>query len=391
MSNDRSKLGSGYLAIYQKSVAMSNERVHRPLLLLAVAGLLAAVAQPADAQVDIIDYEIDEGTFHGTIHIHGGFSFPLQDAGEVNFTSNINGTATVIATADGVSGTWNYAGTGFGSGEAGGAEFTADSTYVGSGTFTGTTIAARLVGVNGVSSTGTFLGTSRTSSEEQALDEALTGVLAGCGQLLGSFSLGANQEIESQLPDGEAFFDGALVLYSDPPTDEAMDLAQRANELRNSDASPVDRISQAVALLTEVEVVQAALSAASSCPSTKQYFNLLTNIAADLVGGALADLAALRSEDPTRAAKLTASALPLVLRLGVSTGAMGAGAVDGRGADLMNEAKETAQLAVDELAQSSEHFDGLIRLAVLSRQMGWDLRFGKVSAQDVLNIFGVDE
>ncbi len=361
------------------------------MLRSAVAiGLLAATTTPATAQPDIIDHEIDSGRYSGTIHVHGGFSFPLQDVGEAVFLSNINGTATLIAEDGSISGEWEYGGTGAGRGGGLGVEFTTESTYSGSGTFTGTPTAASVVGDNSLTSTGTFFGVSRTSTEVQPIDEPITDVLAGCGQVVASFDLRVNQEIESQLPGGDGFFEGSLVVYSDAPSEEAAELARRASEVLSSDAEPLLKASAALAVLEEVQELQAAMSRASDCPATIEFFNLLTNTAATLIAAGLGQFDKAFAEDPTQAAFMVELLLPDLVRLGLATGAMGGGAVGDRGDALMAGAKGHAQRAVDELLASDADPLVLVDLAGLSAQLGWDLRFGEASDVDVLVTLGVE-
>ncbi len=352
-------------------------------------GVLAATTTPAATQVDVIDHEIDDGQFEGTIHIHGGFSFPLQDVGEAVFLSNINGTATLQSVDGVISGEWDYTGTGTGSGS--GVEFFTESTYVGAGTFAGSSTSAVLLGENMVTSTGTFFGVSRTSSEQQVIDEPITGVLAGCGQVIASFDLAVNQEIESQLPGGDGFFEGTLVLYSEAPSDQAARLATRASELLSSEATPLIKVSSALGLLDEVQELQAELSQASDCPATVEFFNLLTKTATTLIAAALSEFDTAFADNPLEAALLIELLMPDLVRLGLATGAMGAGSVDGSGDALLARSKEHSQRAVDELLGSDADPILLVSLAGLSAQMGWDLRFGEVSDVDVLVTLGFDQ
>lgn len=349
----------------------------------------AAIGTGLSARQDIIDQNLEDGTYIGTVHVHGGFTFPLQDLGSALFTSAIDGEAEMQVVDGTVTGSWTYAGTGGGGAEAAGISITSESVYDGAGSFAGTATAPRIVGQNNVTGSATFLGTTSSSSESQAIDEAITNILAGCGQVVGSFSLRVNQEIEAQLPGATSFIDGTVALYTDPPTDEVLELARRASELRAGrfDA-PDERIFQAIELLTEVELLQAELNASSSCPASKEYFNILTNVAADMVVEVLAALEERATTEPLDTAELSSQLLPAILRLAVSTGATGSGAVGGRGAELLGRARSVAQASVDELLGSTGSLDGLVRLASLSVQLNWNLEFGEVTDRDVLVTIG---
>lgn len=357
---------------------------------LVVAGtLLASSASAGSARVDIIDSEIEDGVYTGSIHIYGGFKFPLEGFGFALFTANLDGAAELVAEGESISGEWTYDGTGFGGSSGLPVDFSADSVYVGSGTFTGTPTAARVVGDNQFTSTATFLGVTQTSSGSQVIDEALVDVMAGCGQVVGTFSQRINASIEAGIAGADSFINGVVALYSEPPTAEAVELAMRAAAFRASEDDPHAKVIAAATFLAEVEELQAELSRRSSCPATKAYFNLLTNVAADLLSDSLADIESVRADDAEAAALLVSQYLPGLVRLGVSTGATGAGAVGGRGAELMVGARTAAQEAVDVLVSSSENIGEIVSLARLSAQMGWDLRFGEVSDGDVLLTFGV--
>lgn len=365
--------------------------IRRVLGVAVTAALIAAGQPPAAAQVDFIDEEIENGTYIGSLHITGGFTFPLDGIGDASFVADIHGDAELIAADGNVSGSWSYEGTGSGSGGGAGVTFSSESTNIGMGTFTGTTTAARLVGTDDVTSTASFLGAGNTTSEVQPIDEPLSNVLAGCSQVVATFTPQLNAELEAEIPNSDVFFEGVVVLYDGIEISEAEELARRAAELGASQEETVNKLISARQLLSEVEQLQGELAAGSECPATKEYFNLLTNVAASLIEDVLAELEAARATDPEGTAWLTSVFLPDLVRLGVSTGAMGSGAVSGRGTALMGAAKSAAMNAGEVLLNGEgDLFLGIGRLAALSVQMGWDLQFGGVSDADLDVVLGED-
>ena len=371
-------------------------------LVLAGAVLIAAThtssasaADPTLATVDIIDNEIEDGIYDGTIALNGSFALAPDGAG-VLVRANIGGEAQLIAQGGEIGGTWSYTGTGnvFLAGPA--LDATADINFMGQGTFEGTNTAARVVGDTSFSGTVTFNGTTQPIAAATPHDEALEDLLAGCGQVVGTYTNRINASLQAE--GARSNIRGVIALYSEPPTSEAQQLAERASQLRaNPDEDAFARLFAATGLLGEVQKLQAELNATSSCPSTKEYFNLLTNVAADLIVEALNALEALESDDPVQAGIEAAGALSFLVELGVSTGATGAGAVGGRGAELLPLLRERAQAAVDYNLETSFDFDLLVQLAVLSVQNNWDLTFveatdelGEVTDRDVLNTAGED-
>ncbi len=354
----------------------------------AVTNAPTAAARAPERQ-DIIDGEIEDGTYTGTIHIHGGFTFPLN-GGDAFFLSAIDGEAELVAAGGAITGSWTYTGTGNGGFSSLGVDATSESVYDGAGTFGGTATAARVLGTNNVTSTASFQGTSQTISDSQAIDELLENVLAGCGQVVGTFTLRINQEIEAQIPGASSFIRGTVALYSEPQTDDAAELGRRAAEIEAlADGDFGSRVVLAADLLIDIERLQAEINATSSCPSTKEYFNQLTNVAARVLADVLNELDAIAAEDPAEAARLTADFFYPLVRLGTSTGAMGSGAVGGRGADLMDTARAQAQAAVDQLLEDDD-FTRIGVLASLSAQMGWNITVGDISDSDAANTFGSD-
>ena len=342
------------------------------------------------ARQDIIDNEIEDGIYTGTISLDGGYLLKVGANGGVVIRADIDGEAQVIAQGGVVSGSWTYAGTGVGFIQAPGVDANADVSFTGQGTFSGTNTAARVLGTTMFTGIVTVGGASQPFGGSAPTDQPLENVLAGCGQIVGTYTQRINEQIEAGA-DAESNIRGVVALYSEPPTSEAARLAERASELRGDDEADVfQRIFAATTLLREVQELQAELNATSTCPSTKEYFNLLTNVAADLIADALNSLEALEGEDPVQAAIIAADVISFLVEMGVSTGATGAGAVGGRGAELLPAIRERAQVAVDTILDQAFDLDQLAQLAVLSVQQNWNLTFGEVTDRDVLNTAGVD-
>jgi hypothetical protein len=356
-----------------------------------IAATHAAAAVPILARQDIIDNEIEDGTYTGTISMNGGFRFPVGADGGVLIKADIDGEAQLIAQGGVVSGSWTYTGTGVGLIQSLGVDATADVVFTGQGSFEGTNTAARVLGETMFTGTVTAGGTTQPIAGSAPTDQPLEELLAGCGQIVGTYTQRINEQIEAGVANAQSNIRGVVALYSDPPTSEADLVAERASELRGADEPDTfQQVFAATALLGEVQKLQAELSATSTCPSTKEYFNLLTNVAADLVADALNSLEALAAQDPVQAAIIAVDVISFLVKLGVSTGAMGAGAVGGRGADLMEATRQRAQATVDHFVDGDFDFDELTRLAVLSVQQKWKLTFGEVSDRDILNMAGVD-
>lgn len=369
-------------------------------LVLAAAVLIAAThtssasaAEPVLATVDIIDNEIEDGIYTGNIYLTGGFSFPTGDDGIVLVRNDIDGEAQITAQGGAVTGSWTYDGTGVAFIQGLGVNAQADTVFTGQGTFEGTNTAVRVLGETMFTGTVTANGTTQPIAGSAPTDQPLENVLAGCGQIVGTYTQRINAQIQAEIPEGQSNIRGVIALYSDPPTPEAEQLAERASELRaDPEEDPFQRIFAATTLLREVQELQAELNATSSCPSTKEYFNLLTNVAGDLIADALSALEALEAQDAVLATILAPDVLRFLVTMGVSTGATGSGAVGGRGAELLPAIRERAQASVDLLLGDVADFDldALARLAVLSVQYDWDLTFGEVTAEDVLNTAGED-
>jgi len=356
------------------------------VLLAASYAPSAAGAVPAQSSVDDeIDDEIEDGVYVGTVSLHGGYYISVGDSGGgVRIDADIDGEAQLIAQDGVVDGLWSYVGTGSGQIEVFGVSADAVIDFTGDGTFTGTNTAARVEGNTMFTGTVTAGGTTQPLEDSAPTDQPLENVLAGCGQIVGTYTLRINEDIEATV-DGQSFIRAVVALYSEPQTSVADQLAKRATELLAEPIrDPSARIRAAKGLLNEVQPFQAELNATSSCPSAKEHFNLLTNVAADLVAETLEALGALQDANPSAAAKSGPDVLDFLLEMGVSTGATGAGAVGGRGAELLPAMREAAQQIVDLNIEGQFDFDRLVQLAGLSVRMGWNLSFGFVTDVDVL-------
>lgn len=351
-----------------------------PSVLVLTAAMIAATTSVTVgnvAAIDVIDDELAAGTFTGTIAIDGGFTLALGDS-EVRFTVDLAGPAQLTVPAEGeLSGQWDYTGSGSSAGTMSSGGFSVPisttSTYIGTGGFAGTRNAPRLVGTNDVTSTGTFMGISQTTTEVQSINFAFHNVMAGCSQVVASFDQTVNNNID-QLPGGNGMFRGIIAVYDDLPDDSIETVeatVDRVSSILGNDGPLIVVLVEALLVLDEIEALQDELLR-DDCPVEDRFFNMLTDAARDLLDRAFAELTTAQANDPTEAA-LTAAALPQLIRLGLGTGAMGSGS-GGSGAALDSAARALAQDAYSTVL-SEEHFDfdAAGRLAALSYQMGWDL------------------
>ncbi len=181
----------------------------------------------------------------------GGFTADVGEiAGVPGFVvvrSRFGGPAQLVVDSNSVAGSWSFAGTGTTRGwfafGGSGSDLRVDTTYDGSGTFTGTKDAASMVGTVNTTGSATFSGVTVASSDTDSVAEPLTDAWVDCGRLYARFDRQIAAEIE-QFPGLEEQLVGVLYLRDGGIDEESLEEAAALSAEAATLAAAAEQLAQ---------------------------------------------------------------------------------------------------------------------------------------------------